>query len=150
MKYQTSIEIDRSREEVVAKFEDPENFKHWQRGFISMEHISGDKGMPGAKSKMKYKMGRRETEMIETIVHNDLPDQFHATFEANGVYNLQENYFTEGGSDKMVWRSVSEFRFSSFTMKVMGWLMPKAFKKQSYKFMVDFKNFVEKGESVAK
>lgn len=150
MKYQLSIEIDKPRAELVSLFEDPNNFKHWQRGFISMEHLSGDKGQAGSKSKMKYKMGRRETDMIETITHNDLPDQFHATFEASGVLNIQENYFTEAGDNKTIWRSVSEFRFSSFPMKVMGMLMPGAFKKQSYKFMVDFKNFAEKGESVGK
>jgi hypothetical protein len=33
-------------------------------------------------------------------------------------------------------------------MKLFGWFMPAAFKKQSWKYMEDFKAFVEKGESV--
>ncbi|MEO2058942.1 MAG: SRPBCC family protein, partial [Mesonia sp.] len=45
--------------------------------------------------------------------------------------------------------SESEFQFSSFAMKVMGFLMPGAFKKQSLKYMKDFKAFVEDGKSVS-
>jgi hypothetical protein len=34
-------------------------------------------------------------------------------------------------------------------MKAMGFLMPNAFKKQSMKYLTDFKNFAENGTSVA-
>ena len=45
--------------------------------------------------------------------------------------------------------SKCEFQPSGFMMKTMALLMPGAFKKQSKKYMIDFKNFVEKGTSVA-
>ncbi len=34
-------------------------------------------------------------------------------------------------------------------MKIMIFLMPSVFKNQSKTYMIDFKNFVEKGTSVA-
>ncbi|QTN38664.1 SRPBCC family protein [Cryomorphaceae bacterium] len=150
MKYQLSIEIDKPRDETIKIFTDPKQIPHWQRGFVSIEPISGDPGQSGSKSKLLYQWGKRKREMIEVITHRDLPEQFHATYEAGGVYNVQENYFTEIEGGKTLWRSVSEFRFSGFFMKALGTLMPGAFKKQSYKFMTDFKNLVEHGTSVAK
>ena len=61
--------------------------------------------------------------------------------------HIQKNYFREENG-KTRWISESEFQFSGFGMKLMGLLMPGAFKKQSLKYMEDFKNFAEKGISV--
>lgn len=45
MKYTVEIEIDRPIDEVVALFDDPENLKHWQPGFVSMKPLAGTPGM---------------------------------------------------------------------------------------------------------
>ncbi len=147
MKYTLDIELKQPRNEVVKKFNNDENIKHWQKGFVSIEHINGEKGKTGAISKLTYKMGKREIEMIETITLIDLPEAFHLTFDAKNVYNIQENYFEELSNGNTKWVSKNEFKFSGF-MKVMGFLMPGAFKKQSYTYMEDFKSFVEEGKSV--
>ncbi|WP_337251640.1 hypothetical protein [Maribacter halichondriae] len=42
----------------------------------------------------------------------------------------------------------TDFQFEGFMMKTMGFLMPGAFKKQSKKYMEDFKAFAEEGVSV--
>lgn len=149
MKYQHDILIKLPLKELIEKFDNPDNMKHWQKGFISFEHESGHEGAVGAKSKLKYKMGKREIEMTETIIKRTLPHEFHATYEANGVFNTQENYFEVIDDTTTKWISKSEFKFTNFMMKVMGFLMPGAFKKQSYEYMVDFKNFAEKGISIA-
>ena len=88
-------------------------------------------------------MGKREIEMIETITRRNLPAEFHGTYEAKGVYNIQKNFFTALGENRTKWVSESEFKFSGM-MKLMGWLMPGAFKKQSQKYLDDFKAFAEK------
>lgn len=41
------------------------------------------------------------------------------------------------------WISENEFKSDKFMMKLMMFLMPGMFKKQSYKFMESFKQFVE-------
>ena len=143
MKYQNEIVIDLPVEKVVALFDDPENLKHWQPGLQSFEHISGTPGQPGAKSRLQYKMGNRDIEMIETITKRNLPEEFSGTYEAKGVYNIISNHFIPVGENKTKWVTETEFQFSGF-MKLMGWFMPGAFKKQSQKFLEQFKAFAEK------
>ena len=142
MKYTTEIEIDLPRDKVIELFDSVENLKHWQDGLVTFEPISGTPGEVGSKAKLKYKMGSRDIEMIETITHKDLPREFHGTYEAKGVFNKIENTFEEVGPNKTRWISENEFICTGF-MKIFAWLMPGVFKKQSYKYMVDFKNFAE-------
>jgi len=142
MKYEHKIEINLPRNRVIELFDSTENMRKWQPELISFEHVSGTPGQEGAKSKLLYKMGKRETQMIETITKRNFPDEFSGTYETKGVWNLQENFFKETGENKTEWTTISEFRCSGF-MKVICWLMPGAFKKQTLKFMKRFKDFVE-------
>jgi len=149
MKYTVEITINASRAEVIEKMDSVENLKHWQRGLLEAEQLSGKPGKEGSKMRLKYKFGKRDMEMIETITRNNFPEEFHATYDTKGVHNIQENFFEELAEKKTKWISHSEFQFNSFALKVMGFVMPGAFKKQSKKYMDDFKNFVEEGKSVA-
>ena len=142
MKYRNEVKIRLPREKVVRLFDSEENLFKWQPDLISFEHISGDKGEVGAKAKLKYKMGKREIEMIETITVKNLPKEFSGTYEARGVWNKQVNSFEVIDEHSTRWTSVSEFRCSGF-MKIMCWLMPGAFKKQTLKLMNHFKEFAE-------
>ena len=128
---------------MIELFDSSENLAKWQPGFVSYKHLSGTPGEEGAKAELTYQMGKRHTVMVETITHSDFPNAFHGTYETKGVYNLQENYFEETSPNVTTWTSATEFRFSSFMMKMMGWLMPGAFKKQSYMFMEKFKEYAE-------
>ena len=96
----------------------------------------------GAKSKLKFKMGSREIEMIETITVRNLPDEFSGTYETKGVFNIVRNYFEPLPGNKTNYISEQEFQFTGF-MKLIGLIMPHAFKKQSMKHLADFKNFAE-------
>ncbi|MEZ4779182.1 MAG: SRPBCC family protein [Flavobacteriaceae bacterium] len=149
MKYSTKITIALPVEQVIKKLDNPENMKHWQRGLLNYEVLNGTPGQPGAKMKLEYQMGKRKLSMTETILENNFPNTFHAVYETQGVYNIQRNFFSEIDATTTEWLSESEFRFSSFGMKLLGWLMPGAFKKQSMKYLTDFKNFAEKGTSVS-
>jgi len=142
VKYTTSILIDQPRSKVIELFDSTENMYKWQPELLSFEHISGEPGQDGAKSKMRYKMGKREIDMIETITKQNFPDEFDCTYEANKVWNLQQNTFREINSIQTQWISISIFKCSGF-MKIMCWLMPGAFKKQTLKSMIRFKEFAE-------
>jgi hypothetical protein len=144
MEYKLDIIINKPVAEVVALFENPDNLKEWQPELVSFEHLSGDKGQPGSKSKIVYLMGKRECEMIETIERNELPEMFIATYETNGVVNRMENQFKAVGSDQTHWTANNEFQFTSLGMKLMGFFMKKAFPKQSMQYMQQFKDFAEK------
>ncbi len=142
MKYTNEVIIDLPLKKVLELFDSEENMFKWQPELISFEHVSGEKGEVGAKSNLLYKMGKREVEMVETIIKKDLPGEFNFTYEAKGVWNEMKNSFEEVDPSKTKWISHSEFRFSGF-MKIIGFLMPGSFKKQSQLALDRFKAFAE-------
>ncbi|MAP79628.1 MAG: hypothetical protein CL526_00940 [Aequorivita sp.] len=142
MKYSLSIVIDKPVDEVVKLFDSVENMKKWMKGLESFEPISGTPGEEGAKSRLKFKMGKREIEMIETITVKNLPKEFSGTYDAKGVHNIVKNYFEPLPNSKTKYSTDQEFQFKGF-MKIMGFLMPGAFKKQSMQYLQDFKTFAE-------
>lgn len=148
MKYESEIVVDVPLEEFVWKMDNIENMRHWQRGLKSAEHLSGIPGELGSKMKLHYDFGNRKMELVETITKRNLPNEIHATYTTSGMQNIQQNYFEKVSEKQTRWISKSEFMPLSFTMKVMLFLMPKAFKKQSMIYMNDFKNFAENGTSV--
>jgi uncharacterized membrane protein len=142
MKYTTEIEIEKPIEKVIELFDNADNLKKWMEGLQSFEHISGTPGQPGAKSRLFFKIGKREVEMIETITVRNLPDEFSGTYEAKGVFNIVKNRFEELSDTKTKYITENEFQFKGF-MKIFAFLMPGAFKKQSYKYLELFKHFAE-------
>ena len=142
MKYTTEIEIEKPIDRVIELFDNPDNLKKWMEGLQSFEHISGTPGEPGAKSRLFFKMGKREVEMIETLSVRNLPDEFSATYEAKGVFNIAKNKFVKLSETRTRYVSENEFQFKGF-MKLFAFLIPGAFKKQSFKYLQHFKDFVE-------
>lgn len=149
MTYTSEILIEKPLEEVIKKMNSTENMKHWQDGLVSTEHISGTPGEFGAKMKLNYDFGKRKMELIETITKQNFPSEFHATYNTKGVRNIQQNYFKSTGEGQTQWICKNEFQPTNFMMNAMLFLMPGAFKKQTKKYMTNFKNFVENGTSVA-
>jgi len=143
MKYTNEVIINLPVNKVVELFDNTENLKKWQPGLESLDHISGTPGEPGAKSKLFFKMGKREVEMVETITSKNLPQVYSFIDEAKGVYNVVRNSFIPENDQSTRYLTENEFRFSGF-MKLMGFLMPGMFKKQSQKYLVYFKEFAEK------
>ena len=142
MKYTTEIEIEKPIEKVVELFDNADNLKKWMEGLQSYEHISGTSGETGAKSRLFFKMGKREIEMIETILVRNLPEEFSATYEAKGVFNIAKNKFVKVSETSTKYITENEFQFKGF-MKFFAFLMPGAFKKQSFKYLQHFKKFAE-------
>jgi hypothetical protein len=142
LKYNVEITINLPRTKVIELFDSTDNLKKWQPGLISFDHVSGTPGEVGAKSKLHYRMGKRDIEMIETITVKNLPDEFSGTYEAKGVWNEVKNFFYEVDEQTTKWVSENEFRCSGF-MKIFIFLMPGSFKKETQKYLEQFKEFAE-------
>ena len=84
-------------ERVIELFDSFENLKQWQEGLEEIEHLSGESGQPGAKTRLVYNMGKRKMEMIETILTRNMPDEFSGTYDAPGVHNIVRNTFHDQG-----------------------------------------------------
>lgn len=147
--YTVSIDIDLPRAEVIKLFDNSDNMFHWQNGLQSFEHLSGEPGQPGAKSRLVYLHGKQRIELIETITSRNLPDEFNGTYEWDGGMNTLVNRFIELGPNKTRWESDCGYRFKSLFLKTIGLIMPGSFKKQNLKFLENFKAFAETGASVA-
>ncbi len=149
MKYTTEITVEVSREEFIKKFDDPENLKHWQKGFLAHTLLFGSPGQEGCQMELRYNLGARSIILIETIIKRKLPYEFHATYDTKGVHNIQKNYFSELNGNRTKWVSETEFQFSGFFVRAMAFLRPGMFKKQTLRYMQDFKSFAETGKSVS-
>lgn len=148
MKFITEIIIEKPLKDVVSKMDSTENMKHWQKGLISAEHISGIPGEFGAKMKLNYDFGKRKMELVETITKQNFPYEFHVTYDTKGVINIQQNYFESTANGYTKWICKNEFQPTTFAMNAMLFFMPKAFRKQTKTYMANFKNFAENGTSV--
>ncbi len=144
MKFTCSVEIDQPIKRVIQLFDNPANMKEWQDGFVSMELLSGVRGKVGAKSRLLYKSGKHVVELIETIQVKNLPQEKTALYEHKHMVNIMSNYFTALGTDKTKWEVVIEYtKFIGFFPKLMALLMPGVFKKQTQKWLDQFKKFAE-------
>ena len=143
--YTLEIEIAVPRARFIELFDNPDNLPKWQRGLQSFEHLSGEPGQPGARSRLVYVHRGCRMELIETILERNLPDEFNGRYEWKGGSNTLRNRFIELGPDRTKWESACAYEFSSLPMKVMALLMPGAFRKQNLAVMQHFKAFCEEG-----
>ena len=155
MKYTVSTEIALPRERVVELLADPVHLPMWLRGLVLHEPISGSYGEVGGTSRVVLQMGKQKIEGTETITRRepvDLPSASVVRFEREivmeGMWNAVRDRFTEAGPQTTLWQSENEYRFSSVLMRLMGLLMPGAFRKESQQHMQDFKAFAEQGQDV--
>ena len=141
-KYTNEVVIEASREKIIELFENPDNLIKWQPGFISMKHISGASGEIGSKYEMKYKMGKRDIVMIETVIEKKFHELYTFTYEAKGVWNEVSNHFEIIDENTTKYWTENDFKMKGF-MKLMAFFVPGVFKKQSQKYLDLFKEFVE-------
>ena len=145
MKFQCSVDIHAPLEKVLALFDDFDNLKEWQDGFISAEPLSGTPGEPGAKTKMIYQIGKRKIELIETVEVKDLPEEFTGTYEAKTMINRMSNHFSS--IDENSTRYIAEIEYTAFRgfiPKLMAFFFPGMFRRQTQKWLDQFKAFVER------
>ena len=142
MKFHIEIIVDISLNKLIELFENPENLKKWQPNVISFEHLSGEIGQPGAKSRIKYDMIVKKIVMQETILKRNLPDEFVLRYESDGVSNTVHNNFKELGPNQTRWIMQNNFKFGGL-MKFAAMALKGVFKKQTELTMERFKKFAE-------
>jgi hypothetical protein len=138
-------DINKSRDEVVKYFADPQYLGEYQDGFIEKDIISGKSGEEGAISKMYYKQGKRDLELTETITANRLPESFEASYHHIHMDNTMKCRFVELDDQRTRYEYEFEYTRINWVMpKLMAILFPGMYRKQSEKWMKQFKEFVEK------
>ena len=158
MKYTVSIEIALPREKVAQLLADPTHLPKWLHGLVLHEPLSGLHGQVGATSRVVMQMGRQKIECTETITRREPVDlhaipsgsvvHFDREIIGKGTWSAVRDRLIQAGPETTLWESESEYRFSGLLMRLAGFLMPAAFRKQSHQCMQDFKAFAEQGKDV--
>lgn len=148
MRYTVQIEVDHPLAQVVELFASRANMPYWQEGLLADEPLEGEPGHAGSKARLTFRMGKREMVMVETIEVRNLPERFHAIYETKGVWNRVAMRFEPVGEKRTRLVSDQEFVFDGVMMRVMGMLFGSMFRKQSLKYLTDFKAFAEDGTDI--
>lgn len=142
MKFMQSVDINKPLSEVIEFFSNRSNRRYWMGGFVSSVLLSGDEGQPGAKSKMEFMVGNKKIEITETILINKLPEEFTCTYESQGVFNTVKCMFAEISETTTDFCTVQEFQLKGL-LKIIAFFMPGTLKKQSIKYLIEFKVYCE-------
>lgn len=140
MIFDCSIDIDADIETIQAAFFNTEDMKQYQDGFQSKTLISGNDGEKDTKSKLVFD----KLELIETIITNNLPEEFLALYEHKHTTNTMKVSFTPIANNKVRYTSTVEYtKLNGFVIKIIAKIYPKLFKKQIDKWLKKFKIHVE-------
>ena len=146
MKFTCTAVIDRPIAKVVEVFKNPGNLKKWQPGLMSVEPISGTPGTVGAKTKLVFQNKKQQDVVLtETIQISNLPAELSALYEHVHMVNTMTHRFTSLGPNFTKWEAdVHYTKFNLLLPKIIGFIMPGMFQKQTQKWLDSFKAFAEK------
>lgn len=143
MKFSCSIEINLARNRVIELFDNPDNMKKWQDGLVSFEHLEGEPGQVGAKSKLVYQNGKKTFDLYEHITVRNLPDEFSGYYDHVAMRNSMINRFVELDANRTCWTCDLSYEFKTPAWRFFSLFMKGMFKKQTQKFLDNFKKFAE-------
>ncbi|MFE9244526.1 SRPBCC family protein [Nocardiopsis sp. NPDC006938] len=158
MKYTVSIEVALPRERVARLLADPAHVEKWLRGLVLHEPVDGEHGQVGTTSRVVFQTGNQRMECTETVTRREPADlrhipeggvvRFDREIVGAGMWSVVRDRLTQAGPEATLWASESEYRFDGLFMRLVGFLAPGAFRKQSLRHMLDFKAFAERGTDV--
>ena len=107
--------------------------------------VEGKPNEVGSKSDILLAQGKRKMELRETILDNNLPEHIEGRYDHIHMSNTQKISFDVISQDTTLVTSEVEYTaFHSFMPKIMAKLFPGMFKKQSQKWLDQFKQLAEK------
>lgn len=148
MKYELQTVLHAPRERVVEMFVDPDLRPRYQPTLLAAKLLEGEHAQTGSKTALRYKMGKREIEMVETVEANELPDAWTVIYESGKVWNRCVNRFVALDAHHTRWVFESEFQMGGF-MALLAKLAPGMFKRESQRYMGAFASLVQESHGHA-
>ena len=139
LQYTQQIEIDRPLDKVIKVFVNRDLLPQWQPGLISSEQIAHGR-QPGYK--LLYQFGKRKMVMTETILRNELPPHYDASYKMKSLYNEVHHTFESIDTFRTRWTCHTTFHFKGL-MNLIVPFMKHNFQQQSWIMMKNFKGFCE-------
>jgi hypothetical protein len=145
MKIEGHIDIRQARDIVAELFADPKRLGEYQEGFLRKEVQRGEPGQDGTVSRMYYRQGKGEMELIETITANRLPDSFAAEYHHKAMDNTMLVRFEALGPALTRYHYEYEYtELRGFLPKLIARLLPSVFRKPAEKWLRNFKEVAER------
>jgi hypothetical protein len=88
MKFDFNLELVAPRDHVWRAFDNPANLYKWQPGLVSFEAVSGSPGQVGAVSRLVYREGAHQIELVETITVRRELEEFCGTYDSDHGLNV--------------------------------------------------------------
>jgi len=144
MKFTCITEIYAPRKRVVDLWKNPDNLQYWQDGFQRYELVQGKAGQVGSKMMLHYVSKKNTINLEETVLVNDLPDIFEGEYRHVTMTNQMKSTFVALDANTTIWKAEIHYtQFNGFAMKLFGFIGKRIFKKQTQKWLDNFKSFVE-------
>ncbi len=142
------VEIAASRDDAINLFKDSESFYKWQPNLISVKTLDKINKNDLEIMKMRTLFGKREIEIIRTVLKSDLPKMNVVTYELQGLRCLLENNFYELSNNRCRWVSNIDMDIGTKYMDDKNMVIFEMFKKYFADVQVKFKNLVEQTNNI--
>lgn len=142
--YSHEVIINRPIDEVITLFTKPEHFTKWQPNLSEYEVYEGDPCCTESKARIRMEFKRGDDlKMVETVVENNLPENYEVRYNSEGINIKQFNHFEEAGGGKTLYRVSQQYNTDGL-MKLVKLFKPNYFEKQSERFVKAFKDYAER------
>ncbi len=142
MKFRSEVEIAKPMDELIVLIQDPENTLKWLEGLRSVKHISGEERQAGAISKVVFDSPAGRMHITETVVSNELPDEYIMRYEGPGYISYSNYTFQKLSNDttRFVMQQQVELKGA---LKLAGGLVKGKMNRQLNISAESFKRFAE-------
>lgn len=142
MKFISSVEIEKPLNELVKLIQDPECTLQWLEGLRSVEHVSGEFRQPGAKSKVVMDSAAGVMHITETVLSNDLPDEYRIRYDGQGYVSYSNYHFDVLGDNLTKFTMTQEVELKG-ALRLMKGIVRSKVRKQLQRSAESFKRFAE-------
>ena len=140
MKYTCSVEVPVSRSKCIELWFDVSKMNRWQDGFKHKTWLEGEPNAVGSIADILLSQQGRKLELRERIISNQLPDFIEGEYVHEHMTNTQKVIFEElDASTTRVITEVDYTQFNKLIVKIMAMIFPSMFRKQSQKWLDQFK-----------
>lgn len=142
MKLKVEVSINRHIDRVSELFGNHENTIKWMNGLRSVELISGERGQPGARSRVQMVNGFISLNMTETVHVRDLPTEYSFRYDADSFTSHSRNCFKPVDDSKTIFTMSQTIKFKG-ALKMTGILAKGTIHSQMLENARSFKKFAE-------
>ncbi len=142
MKFRSEIEIEQPIDLLVDLIQDPENTLKWLDGLRSVKHVSGEFRQAGAKSKVVFDSPAGRMLITETIISNELPEQYIMRYDGNGYVSYSNYSFEKLTSSSTLFVLQQQVELKG-ALKLARGFLKGTMNRQLSKSAVSFKRFAE-------